>query len=94
MRRTSAWTFHEGRIQPELQVDDWRRVRDQGHYCGWKAGEGSDLGYWCVQFGSNRIDLQANGVYESRPGTVSSYYRRVSSGDFISYSSVLMSACR
>jgi len=93
MRRTSAWTFHEGRIQPELQVDHWCRVCDQGHHCRWQAGEGSDLGHWCVQFGSHGIDLETNGVHGSWSGTVPGYYCRVSSVVFVSYTSVLTTVC-
>jgi len=56
MRRTSARTLYERRIQPELQVDHWGRVCDQGHYRRWQAGEGADLGYRSVQFGSYGVD--------------------------------------
>jgi hypothetical protein len=88
-RITSARAFHEGRIQPELQVDYWRRVRNQGYHRGRQAGEGSDLGYWCAQFGSHSTDSLTNALYESWSGTIPGNYCRVSSDAFISYGGVL-----
>lgn len=42
----SALSFHARRIQPRVQIHHRCRIRDEVDQCGWKDGQGADLGYW------------------------------------------------